>query len=153
MRLIVKEIPLKKALLTTALALTLALPAAAQDARKLVTILTAPEPQTQLMAMVLTMNAVAKGAEAQILLCGPAADIALKDAPETATKGQPPKDASPQGLMKAMMEKNGVKVEVCAIYLPGRGAGPEVLIDGVTPAKPDAMAEELIDPNATVMSF
>lgn len=31
-------------------------------------ILTAPEPQTQLMSMVLTMNAIA--AEAEMLLCG-----------------------------------------------------------------------------------
>jgi hypothetical protein len=47
----------------------------------MVTILTAPEPQTQLMTMVLTLGDVQQGATAQILLCGPAADIALKAAP------------------------------------------------------------------------
>ncbi|MDF3856039.1 hypothetical protein ACDP63_21580 [Paracoccus sp. P2] len=144
---------MKTLLAASALVLAAALPASAQEGRKLVTILTAPEPQTQLMAMVLTMNAVAKGAEAQILLCGPAGDMALKEAPETATAGQPPQGASPQGLMQQMIEKNGVKVQVCAIYLPGKGADASVLLEGVTPAKPDAMAAELIAENTTVLSF
>lgn len=130
-----------------------ALPAAAEDSRKLVTILTAPEPQTQLMAMVLTMNAVAKGAQAQILLCGPAGDIALKDAPETATAGQPPRDSSPQGLMRQMMDQHGVTVQVCAIYLPGKGADASVLLEGVSAAAPDAMAAELIAEDTVVLSF
>lgn len=137
----------------SALALLTAMPAMAEDNPKVVTILTAPEPQTQLMAMVLTMNAVAKGADAQILLCGPAGDIALQDAPETATAGQPPRDASPQGLMRQMMDQNGVTVQVCAIYLPGRGEDASVLIDGVTAAAPDAMAAELIADNTVVLSF
>lgn len=143
---------MKKIILAAALSVA-ALPAAAETQKKLITILTAPEPQTQLMAMVLTMNAVAKGAEAQVLLCGPAADIALKDAPESATAGQPPKGASPQGLLKMMIEKNGVKAEVCAIYLPGKGADASVLMEGVTPAKPDVMGAELIGDDTTVMSF
>ncbi|MFE3839036.1 hypothetical protein, partial [Pseudogemmobacter sonorensis] len=113
---------MRKLIAASVLALAAALPAAADDARRLVTIVTAPEPQTQLMAMVLTMNAVAAGADAQILLCGPAGDIALRDAPESATAGQPPRGASPQGLMRQMMEQHGVGVQVCAIYLPGKGA-------------------------------
>ncbi|MCL3882559.1 hypothetical protein [Marivita sp. GX14005] len=142
-----------KFLAASALALGLATGAQAQDANKLVTILTAPEPQTQLMAMVLTMNAMAAGAEAEVLLCGPAGDIALKDAPASATAGQPPKDASPQGLMKMMIEKNALKVQVCAIYLPGKGADASVLVDGVTAAAPDAMGAAIVAPGTTVMSF
>lgn len=136
-----------------ALALMPTLAAAQDTAPKLVTILTAAEPQTQLMAMVLTSNAVAQGAEAKVLLCGPAADIALRDAPESATAGQPPKDASPQGLLMKMVADAGVSAQVCAIYLPGRGEGPEVLMEGVTAAAPDAMAAELIAPDTTVLSF
>ncbi|MDO5604416.1 MAG: hypothetical protein Q4G25_04555 [Paracoccus sp. (in: a-proteobacteria)] len=124
-----------------------------ENAHRLLTILTADDPQTQLMAMVLTMNAIKAGAEAQMLLCGAAGDIALKEAPETATKGQPPMDASPQGLMKAMMDQNGLRVQTCAIYLPGKGADPSVLLDGVTPARPDAMGAEIVTPGTTVMSF
>lgn len=125
----------------------------AETPNKLVAILTAPEAQTQLMAMVLTMNAMAAGAEAEMLLCGPAGDIALKEAPASATTGQPPKDASPQGLMKMMMEKNGLKVQVCAIYLPGKGADASILLDGVTAAAPDAMGAAIVAPGTSVMSF
>jgi sulfur relay (sulfurtransferase) complex TusBCD TusD component (DsrE family) len=144
---------MKKFLTASFLSLAAALPAAAEDQRNLVTILTAPEPQTQLMAMVLTLNAVQQGATAQILLCGPAGDIALKDAPATATTGQPPRDASPQGLMRMMMDQHNVKVEVCAIYLPGRGADASVLLDGVAPAAPDAAARAIIADDSVVMSF
>lgn len=46
----------------------------------LVTVLTAAEPETQLLAMVLTFQSVQYGTSAHIILYGPAADMALKDA-------------------------------------------------------------------------
>jgi intracellular sulfur oxidation DsrE/DsrF family protein len=146
---------LKKMLMSLACLPVLAGSALAQDRtpNKLITILTAPEPQTQLMAMVLTMNAINAGATAEILLCGPAGDIALKDAPASATAGQPPRDASPQGLMMAMMATMGATVQVCAIYLPGKGADASILIDGVTAAAPDAMGAAIVAKDTTVMSF
>ena len=144
---------LSKIVAASTLALGMATTAQAEGPNKLVTILTAPEPQTQLMAMVLTMNAMAAGADAEVLLCGPAGDIALQDAPETATAAQPPKGASPQGLMKMMMEKNGLKVQVCAIYLPGKAADASVLIEGVTAAAPNAMGAAIVAPGTSVMSF
>lgn len=133
--------------------LAAAVPALAEDRKKLVTILTAPEAQTQLMAMVLTNAAVQQGAEAHILLCGPAGDIALQDAPESAIAGQPPRDVSPQGLMRMMMAEADVTIEVCAIYLPGLGADGSVLIDGVTAAQPGPMAGAIMDDITTVMNF
>jgi len=142
-----------KLLTASTLALGLASTAQAQDTNKLITILTSPEPQTQLMAMVLTMNAINAGAEAEVLLCGPAGDIALTDAPASATAGQPPRDASPQGLMKMMMAQMDLSVQVCAIYLPGKGADASVLIEGVTAAAPDAMGAAIVADNTTVMSF
>lgn len=140
-------------LTASALALGLATTAQAEDQNKLITILTSPEPQTQLMAMVLTMNAINAGAEAEVLLCGPAGDIALSDAPASATAGQPPRDASPQGLMQMMMGQMDLKVQVCAIYLPGKGADASVLLDGVTAAAPDAMGAAIVADDTTVMSF
>ncbi len=140
-------------LTASALALGMATTAQADGPNKLITILTAPEPQTQLMAMVLTMNAMAAGAQAEVLLCGPAGDIALKEAPAEATAGQPPKNASPQGLMKMLMEKQGLKVQVCAIYLPGKAADASVLLDGVTAAAPNAMGAAIVADDTTVMSF
>jgi hypothetical protein len=144
---------ISKLLTASALALGLATSAQASDPNKLITILTSEEPQTQLMAMVLTMNAIAAGAEAEMLLCGPAGDIALNEAPASATAGQPPKDASPQGLMKMLMAQKGLKVQVCAIYLPGKATDATVLIDGVTAAAPDAMGAAIVADDTTVMSF
>ena len=135
-----------------AAALMAALPAWAEAEDSLVTVVTSDAPQTQLMSMVLTMQAIQKGTPTRILLCGPGADIALKDAPESATAGQPPKGMSPQGLLMAAI-KNGATAEVCAIYLPGKGAGPEVLIDGVTVAAPPAMAEALLAEDTAIWSF
>ncbi len=127
--------------------------AQAEDEKNLVTVVTSPDAQTQLMSMVLTMQSVQQGAKAQILLCGPAGDLALKDAPASATAPQKPKDMSPQGLMKMIMDKTGTKVEVCAIYLPNKGVGADALLDGITAAKPDAMAGALIADDTTVLSF
>ena len=141
----------------TALALAAAtitgLPAQAEEARNLVTVVTSPDPQTQLMSMVLTMQSVQQGAKAQILLCGPAGDLALKEASASATAGQAPKDMSPQGLMKMIMDKTGTKVEVCALYLPNKGVDASALLDGVTAAKPPAMAAALLADDTTILSF
>jgi len=130
----------------------LAAPAAAQEPNALVTVVTADHPQTQLMSMVLTMQAMEQGRSAHILLCGPAGDLALKDAPASATAPQKPKGMSPQGLMQKIMD-TGATVEVCAIYLPNEGVGVDALIDGVTAAKPPAMAARLLAPNTRIMSF
>jgi len=73
---------MKTTLKTAIIAAALALAGAAQaSGEKLVTVVTSAEPQTQLMAMVLTMQAVQKGAATRILLCGPAGDLGLADAP------------------------------------------------------------------------
>ncbi len=144
---------MKKTLIALA-ALALAAPAIAEDKpQTLVTVLTAPEPQTQLMAMVLAMQAAQQGVTPHILLCGPAADIALKDAPASATAPQPPRDMSPQGLMTKIAGLPGAKVEVCAIYLPGKGADASVLLDGVGVANPKEMAGAMIAPDARIASY
>ena len=140
---------LKTAIIAGALAIA---GAAQASGDKLVTVVTSAEPQTQLMAMVLTMQAVQKGAATRILLCGPAGDLGLADAPAAATAPQPPRGMSPQGLMQAIM-KAGATVEVCAIYLPGKGAGPEALLEGVGVAQPPEMAAAMLDDDARVWSF
>ncbi|MCI4662302.1 MAG: hypothetical protein MRY63_10850 [Neomegalonema sp.] len=126
--------------------------AQAEEAEKVLTIVTSDNAQTQLMSMVLTMQAIKKGASAQVLLCGAGGDLALKDAPESATAPQAPKGMSPQGLMQMIMSKGG-KVEVCAIYLPNKGLGAEALLDGITAAKPPVIAEQMLDDDTTVLTF
>jgi predicted peroxiredoxin len=127
--------------------------AAAKEGQKLVTIVTSADAQTQLMAMVLTMQAAQQGAAAHIMLCGPAGDIALKQAPESATADQPPRDMSPQGLMLTISKQTGATLQVCAIYLPGKGLEPSALIDGITVAQPTEMAARLMDPDTRVLDF
>lgn len=147
---------MKKTLMATGVAAAAALGAGAglaESPAKLVTVVTSPEPQTQLMAMVLTMQAAQKGADAHILLCGPAGDLALRDAPASATAGQPPKGMSPQGLMQTIREKTDTTVEVCAIYLPGKGLDPSALLDGVGVASPPEMADRLMAGDTRVLSF
>ncbi len=126
--------------------------AALADTPSLVTVVTAENPQTQLMAMVLTTQAVEQGESVHMLLCGPGGDIALADAPESATAGQPPRDMSPQGMLQMLIGR-GVTVEVCAIYLPGMSADADVLIDGVGVAQPPAMAGALLGEGTRVWSF
>lgn len=144
---------MKNLILSAALVASTAVAAFAEDTAKVVTVVTSSDPQTQLMSMVLTMAAAQQGAEAHILLCGPAGDLALKDAPAAATAGQPPRDMSPQGLMQMIRQNTGATVEVCAIYLPGKGADPSVLLDGIGVAKPGEMAAKLMAPDARVLSF
>lgn len=143
---------MKRLLIGICSALSLGSAATAEDAPALVTILTSEEPQTQLMSMVLSMQALQQGSKVHILLCGPAGDLALLNAPASATAPQEPKGMSPQGLMQKVME-TGAAVEVCAIYLPNKGLGPEALLDGVNPAQPSEMAARLLAPNTRILSF
>jgi len=142
----------RKTLGASALVIGLAASASAQDAPDLVTVVTSDQPQVQLMSMVLTMQAVEQGQSVHMLLCGAGGDLALTDAPESATAPQPPRDASPQGLMSNLIGQ-GVTVEVCAIYLPGRGEDESVLIEGVGVAQPPAMAGAMLGEGTTVWSF
>ncbi|WP_425404201.1 hypothetical protein [Hwanghaeella sp.] len=118
-----------------------------------VTVVTASDPQVQLMAMVLTMQSAKRGLAPSILLCGPAGDMALADAPASATTGQPPMNMSPKGLMLKIMEMPMAKVDVCALYLPGKGLDASALTKGIGVAKPPAMAEALMAPHSKVLSF
>lgn len=143
---------MRRTLLPGIFAALLATAAHAGDKPNLVTVVTAPDAQTQLMSMVLTMQAMQQGAKSHVLLCGPAGDLALKDAPASATSRQKPKGMSPQGLMHKIMQSGGT-VEVCAIYLPNKGVGPEALLDGISPAKPDEMAGRLLADNTRLLTF
>jgi predicted peroxiredoxin len=118
----------------------------------LLTILTSADAQTQLMAMVLSMESLKQGVAVNILLCGPAGDIALKKGPETATAPQKPKGISPQGLMQKIMAEGG-KVAVCAVYLPNKELSMDALLDGITDANPVAITESLLAENTQLLSL
>jgi hypothetical protein len=118
----------------------------------LVTILTAPHPETQLMAMTLTLQSLQQGADVRVLLCGPAGDLALQEPPASATQPQKPADMSPQGVLEKIIEA-GAPVDVCAIYLPNKDLGADALLEGVGQARPDAMAAHLLGPDTRILSF
>lgn len=143
---------LSAAAIASTAALT-ALPSDAQEAAPVLFVVTSADAQTQLMSMVLTMQSAQQVAAARVLLCGPAGDMALRDAPDSVTQGQPPRDMSPQGLMQMVMDKTGATVEVCAIYLPGRGADASVLLDGVGVADPAEIGAIIADPRSKVVGF
>lgn len=118
----------------------------------LVSILTAADPQTQLMALTLSLQSLQQGAKVRLLLCGPAGDLALKEPPATATAPQKPANMSPRGVLQKMVEA-GAPVDVCAIYLPTKALGADALMPGVGQARPDAMAGHLIAANTRILSF
>lgn len=144
---------LKRLLTVVATTAAMSAPVAAQDERTMLSIVSTGDAQTQLMAMVLTLQTASQGVKPRILLCGPAGDIALADAPAAATAGQPPRDASPQGLMRRLMDQADATVEVCAIYLPGRGEDASVLIEGVGVADPAEIGALIANPATRVIGF
>ena len=77
----------------------------------------------------------------------------MKDAPATATDPQPPRGASPQGLLQTIAGMPGARVEVCAIYLPGKGADASVLMDGVAVANPAEIAAAMTAPDSRIASY
>ncbi len=148
---------MKKAALTLALGFLTAtvwssLAAAADDDEakpNLFIVVTSADPQTQGMAMVLTMETVTQGAKVDILLCGPGGDMALKGAPQVSLK---PKNMTPQAMLGKVLAM-GVKTEVCALYLPNSGKTTDDLIDGVGVAKPPAIASAMLARDTRLFTF
>jgi intracellular sulfur oxidation DsrE/DsrF family protein len=118
----------------------------------LLTVITSPEPQTQLMALILTRASLAQGAEARVLLCDAAGDLALAEPPAAASAPLAPRGMSPHGLL-SMLIADGVEVQVCAIYLPNSEAGEDDLLDGVTVAMPPEIAAVMLAPDTRLFTF
>lgn len=123
--------------------------AASEDRQDLFVVVTSPEPQTQGMAMVLSIQALKQGARVEMLLCGPGGDLALKDAAQTTLK---PRGVTPQGMLTTLIGM-GVKPQVCALYLPNENKSPADLIEGVTVAQPPAIAAALLAEDTKLFTF
>ena len=76
----------------------------AEEDCKVFVVLTTADVQTQLMALVLTTQMSKHGEVDQILLCGPAGDLAVKNSRETLLK---PINKSPQMLLQSLIENGG----------------------------------------------
>jgi hypothetical protein len=139
-------------LLLAGTSLAAATPAAAQEAPRVLALITTAEPQVQGMAFVLLNAMRQQGATVEVMLCGPAADLARREPPGPAATPLRPMNATPAQMLAGIV-RAGVRTEVCALYLPNAGVGPEALIEGVRPAQPPEMARRMTDRATTVLPF
>ncbi|MFN4025241.1 MAG: hypothetical protein ACK4MQ_10420 [Hyphomonas sp.] len=119
---------------------------------RLLTIMTSPDAEVQMMSLVLTRAAQANGMRLRLMLCGPAGELALKTPPETALTPFRPSGRSPSNLLDGLIA-GGATVEVCAIFLPARDLTEDALRDGVGIAAPASIAGEFASPETRVLSF
>ncbi|MFP4184043.1 MAG: DsrE family protein [Halorhodospira sp.] len=138
----------KKACLVAALALGGAGAAQAEEPDKLFVSVTSEDRQTQGFSLILATKAMEQGQEPRILLCGPGAEMALRD-----YEAEPlePAGANPQQMLQNLIEE-GVTVEVCAIFLPNTEHTEDALIEGVEPASAEDVAAYMADPEVRYFS-
>ena len=105
--------------------------------------------QTQGMAMVLANAMQASGTKINILLCDKAGDLALQSTHSAALK---PNNVTPEQLL-VKLQKNGAKVDVCALYLPNSEHNTEELRADIGVATPPQIAQQMIHPNIRVFTF
>ena len=122
---------------------------AQSNSESLFVVLTSDDAETQMMAMVLATQSLNKDVPVRVLLCSAAGDLALKDSESTSFA---PADRSPKQLMMGLMD-NGVKVEVCGIYLPNRDYTEADLIDGIGTAAPPEVAEYMKQEGVRYFTF
>ncbi|EIJ33760.1 DsrE family protein [Thiothrix nivea] len=122
---------------------------AADETQGVLALVTSPEPQTQMMAMVLATQSLTKGKKVQIVLCSGGGDLVLKNSEEVLFE---PLKKSPQMLLKNLI-KEGANVQVCPLYLPSKGATQNDMIEGVTMAKPSEVTDTLLQPDIKVLNF
>ena len=146
---------MKKLLATTALLASLITPTllSAGQVKGLNVLVNSENPQTQAMAMVLSLMTIKKHKkEVTIVLCGPAGDLADKNIKGTPVKRPNGKAPSAKDHLKLLIKK-GAKVEICPLYLPNSGKNKSILLDGITVAKPPVVAGKLLDSDYQTISF
>lgn len=113
-------------------------------------LVTAPERQSQMMALVLSIQTIKKHSkEVNMVLCSSADDLALSETKTEALKGP---NKSPTQMLKALIKMGG-SVKVCPLYLPSIGKTKADLIEGITIAKPPAVAARILDTDYTNLSY
>jgi len=122
---------------------------AQSNSESLFVVLTSDDAETQMMAMVLATQSLNKDVPVRVLLCSAAGDLALKDSESTSFA---PADRSPKQLMMGLMD-NGVKVDVCGIYLPNRDYTEADLMDGIGTAAPPEVAEYMKQEGVRYFTF
>ena len=127
----------------------LALSAQAQTEPNMYFTVNSSDVMVQGAAMVLATQSLQQKANVRVLLCGQAADMALKGAEMPKLK---PKGVTPHQMLQGLV-KNGATVEVCALYLPNKGLKPDALIPGVTAGKPADVAAYMLKSDVKMLAF
>lgn len=140
---------MKSSFLWGALLLASAVLLSAEQTTKLLTILSTAEEETQMMALVLTNQAVQQGADVTILLCGQAGYLATDEGP---SRSFAPIDRSPRDLLRALL-RQGADVRICAIFLPNRDLHEDALAEGVSVARPPEITRLMLEPKTRLLSF
>ncbi len=146
---------MKKIVLKSMLVVALAVPSlvSANQAKNLNVLVNSANPQTQAMAMVLSLMSIKKHkATVNMVLCGAAGDLANKNIEGTPIKRPNGKAPSAKQHLK-MLIKLGANVQVCPLYLPNAGLKKDVLLEGVTVAKPPMVAKKLLDLDSSNITF
>ncbi len=124
--------------------------ALAEQAKGLNVLVTSADRQTQMMAMVLSVQTMKEhDKEINMVLCGAAGDLALQS---TTTESFLPPKKSPTMLLNALLQM-GASIQICPLYLPNTGKTTNDLIEGITVAKPPAVAGKLLDKEYQNLTF
>jgi len=127
--------------------------ASATQAKGLNVLVNSGEPQTQAMAMVLSLMTLKKHKKmVNIVLCGKAGDLADKNIKGVPTKRPNGTAPSAKRHLK-MLIKMGASVQVCPLYLPNSGKNKSILLDGITVAKPPVVAGKLLNVDYQNITF
>jgi len=127
--------------------------ASADQAKGLNVLINSANPQTQAMAMVLSLMTIQKHEkEVNIVLCGAAGDLADKNMASTPVKRPNGQAPTPQQNLIMLIDL-GATVEVCPLYLPNASKDASVLLEGVTVAQPPVVAGRLLDEGYQNISF
>jgi hypothetical protein len=112
-------------------------------------VLTEEDNMTRGMAMVLANQTIDQGAEVQVLLCGPGAELGLHDHDGDLLQ---PREVTPGQLLNRLLEHN-VVVEVCAIFLPNTEWTENDLRNGVGVAQPADVAAYMLRTGVKLFTF
>ncbi len=122
---------------------------APSSAEGLNVIVTSGEPQTQMMAMVLSMMTLKQNKKVNMVLCSEAGSLAIKGTKSPVVKAM---EASPKAILQKLIKK-GMDVKLCPLYLPSINKDKTVLIKGVQEAEPMSVAKRLLDKNYHILSY
>jgi predicted peroxiredoxin len=117
--------------------------------KDLFVVVTSDDSETQMMAMVLATQSLNQGVQVRVLLCGGGGYLATEGHESRVFQ---PANRSPKELLSGLIS-NGVKVEVCGIFLPNRDLTETDLIDGVTAASPPEVAEYMRQEGVRYFTF